>query len=70
MPFDHSQGTPVVTLSRVSQGPDTSPGVGRLDVYEVSVWRLDGDSSHLLQQARMTRRRGRLGWRELIRTPL
>lgn len=70
LPFDHGQGMPVVTLSRVSQGPDTSPGVGRLDVYEVSVWRLDGDSSHLLQQARMTRRRGRLGWREPIRTPL
>lgn len=68
--FDPDQGWPIVSLSARSPGPATTPGGGQRDVYELGLWQIDGDRAHLQQHTRLTRRRGRLGWRELIRTPL
>jgi len=68
MPFDDRFGAPVTAMSTVSAGKLTESGRLARDTFDVSLWRIDGDTAHLMQQARLSRRRGRLGWRELIRT--
>jgi len=68
LPFDDRFGAPVIVMSTTSAGDLTEAGKQARDAFEVGLWRIDGDTAHFLQQARLTRRRGRLGWRELIRT--
>jgi type IV pilus assembly protein PilY1 len=68
LPFDDRFGPPVTVMSSVLAGNPTEAGRLARDIFEVSLWRIDGDTAHLMQQARLSRRRGRLGWRELIRT--
>jgi type IV pilus assembly protein PilY1 len=68
LPFDERFGAPVTVMSPVAEGKPTKAGELERDTFEVSLWRIDGDTAHLMQQARLSRRRGRLGWRELIRT--
>lgn len=72
LPFDPAFGSPVVSLSPVVEGAAPAPGTSRRDVHSLALWQIDGngDSAYLQQHAYLTRRRGRLGWRELIRTPL
>lgn len=70
LPFDPDQGPPIVTVSPTATGSPNEPGKGQQDVFELELWQVDGTGAHLQQHARITRRRGRLGWRELIRTPL
>ncbi len=61
---------PIVSLSAVIEGAAPAPGTSRRDVHALALWQIDGDGAQLQQHAYLTRRRGRLGWRELIRTPL
>jgi len=68
LPFDDRFGAPVAVMSTVLTGQPTEAGRLARDIFEVGLWRIDGDTAHLMQQARLSRRRGRLGWRELIRT--
>jgi len=68
LPFDDRFGAPITVISTVSGGTPTEAGKLAHDTFDVSLWRIDGDTAHLMQQARLSRRRGRLGWRELIRT--
>ncbi|WP_262389548.1 pilus assembly protein [Cupriavidus campinensis] len=70
LPFDPAFGGPIVGLSPVIEGAAVAPGTSRRDVHSLALWQIDGDGAYLQQHAYVTRRRGRLGWRELIRTPL
>lgn len=70
LPFDPAFGGPIVSLSAVIEGAAPAPGTSRRDVHALALWQIDGDGAQLQQHAYLTRRRGRLGWRELIRTPL
>lgn len=70
LPFDPAFGGPFVSLSPVIEGAAPAPGISRRDVHSLALWQVDGDGAYLQQHAYLTRRRGRLGWRELIRTPL
>ncbi len=71
LPFDSSGTDPIAVTSTVATRASTTrtvPGTSTRDTFDVGLWRVDGDTAHLMQQARWYRRRGRLGWRELIRT--
>nr|WP_315592602.1 PilC/PilY family type IV pilus protein [uncultured Cupriavidus sp.] len=68
-PFKGSGTDPIVVTSTVATDAPTAPATSTRDTFDVGLWHVDGDTAQLMQQARWFRRRGRLGWRELIRTP-
>ena len=61
-------GMPFTVMSQIDGNADVAPGRSSRDTFELGLWRIEGDSAHRFQEARWHRRRGRLGWRELIRT--
>ncbi|WP_227459066.1 pilus assembly protein PilY [Cupriavidus pauculus] len=68
LPFD-GEVAPVVVSTATSTGADTSAGKTSRDAFRLELWQIDGDTARLTQQATWYRQRGRLGWRELIRSP-
>ena len=67
--FEGSGADPIAVTSTVATGAATAPATSARDTFDVGLWHVDGDTAQLMQQARWFRRRGRLGWRELIRIP-
>lgn len=70
LPSPASAGTPIVSITPVATDGPTLPGSQRLDVEDIALWTIHGNAAHLLQHMRHARRRGRLSWRELTRTPI
>ncbi|XQU74615.1 Pilus assembly protein PilY [Cupriavidus sp. H18C2] len=68
LPWSGGNGVPIGVVSPVATGPATAPGTSVRDTFSLDQWNVRGDVAEPLQQARWHRRRGRLGWRELIRT--
>ncbi|ABF09558.1 type IV pilus assembly protein PilY1 [Cupriavidus metallidurans] len=68
VPFDDRFGTPIAVASPTSNGGPVVPGSSTFDTFELGIWQVDGNTAHLAQNTHYRRRRGRLGWRELIRT--
>lgn len=65
---EQASGPPIVVTSAEMTGRATEAGRSSRDTFDLTLWRLDGDTAHPMQHARWHRRRGRLGWREIIRT--
>ncbi len=69
LPWEGSTGTPVRVTSTIASGGPTTPGTLLRDTFELGLWDVQGDTAKPLQQVRWQQRRGRLGWRELVRSP-
>lgn len=69
LPWSGGTSTPISVTSTVAAGQATTPGTSARDTFALDLWHVDDNTASLLQQARWHRRRGRLGWRELVRSP-
>lgn len=69
LPWSGGTSTPLGIASTLAAGQATAPGGSTRDTFAVDLWQVEGNLATLLQQARWHRRRGRLGWRELVRSP-
>lgn len=65
--FDGDMAPIVVTTT--ATGEPTESGKASRDTVNVDVWQIDGNTARLTQKARWYRRRGRIGWREIMRIP-
>lgn len=69
LPWAGGMPAPIGITSTLATGQPTTPATATRDTFGLDLWQVDGDTAALLQQARWHRRRGRLGWRELVRSP-
>lgn len=69
LPWAGGMPAPIGVISTLATGRPTAPATATRDTFGVDLWQVNGDTAALLQQARWHRRRGRLGWRELVRSP-
>lgn len=69
LPWTDGTVMPIGVVSPLTAGAPTTPGTSTRDGFGLDLWQVDGDTATLQQQARWHRRRGRLGWRELVRSP-
>ncbi|WP_146001996.1 hypothetical protein [Cupriavidus pauculus] len=65
----HGMATPIAVISTLATGHTMAPGTSTRDAFRLDLWQADGNTATPLQHARWYRRRGRLGWRELVRSP-
>lgn len=69
LPWTDTTVMPIGVQSTITTGAPTAPGTSTRDGFGLDLWQVNGDTATLQQQARWHQRRGRLGWRELVRSP-
>jgi len=69
LPWAGGMAAPIGVISTLATGHAAAPGASTRDTFGLDLWQVDGNTATPLQQARWHRRRGRLGWRELVRSP-
>jgi len=72
LPWDGQTAMPIITSTPTSTSTleqPRAPATSTRETFDLAWWRIEGDTALPMQEARWHRQRGRLGWRELIRTP-